>query len=86
MTALVYANKGNLPASSGGSPYYKVRRHLDFVAQQLGLDFQYMPIDKKPDYPVTSPFDWQRSAYITEKKSGVFIGIVGEYRQQVKRT
>ncbi|MEK7621163.1 MAG: phenylalanine--tRNA ligase subunit beta [Patescibacteria group bacterium] len=85
MTALVYANKKSASTSSGGSPYYKVRRHLDFVAQQLGLDFQYMPIDKKPDYPVTSPFDWQRSAYITEKKSGVFIGIVGEYRQQVKK-
>lgn len=79
MTALVYANK----KSAKSAPYYKVRRYLDFVAEQLGLTFEYSPIDKKPNYPVTAPFDWQRSAYITEKNSGVFIGIVGEYRQQV---
>ncbi len=79
MTALVYANKKSAP----GSPFYMVRRYLDFIAQQLGLVFEYSAIDKKPKYPVTAPFDHARSAYITEKNSGVFIGIVGEYRQQV---
>lgn len=79
MTALVYANK----KSSKGSAYYNVRSQLDFLAAQLGLAFEYAAVDKKPDYPVTAPFDYQRSAYITEKNSGVFIGIVGEYRQQV---
>lgn len=79
MLALVYANK----KSSGGAPFYKVRRYLDFVAQQLGLVFEYMPIDKKPDYPVTAPFDWKRSAYISEKTTGTLIGIIGEYRPQV---
>lgn len=79
MIAMVYANK----KSTKDTPYYKVRRHLDFVAESLGLTFEYSAIDKKPDYPVTAAFDWKRSAYITEKNSGVFIGIVGEYRQQV---
>lgn len=79
MTSMVYANK----KAFKGSPFFVVRRYLDFVASQLGLELQYSQIDKKPDYPVTSPFDWQRSAYITEKKSGVFLGIIGEYRQAV---
>lgn len=79
MTALVYANKKSTP----GSPYFTVKRYLDFIAQQLGLVFEYSAIDKKPNYPVTAPFDYTRSAYITEKQSGVFIGIIGEYRQQV---
>lgn len=79
MLALVYANK----KSTSGAPYYRVRRYLDFIAEQLGLVFEYKPIDKKPDYPVTAPFDWKRSAYITEKNSGIFIGIIGEYRSQV---
>ncbi len=79
MTALVYASK----KSEDSSPFYKVRRQLDFIAQQLGLVFEYSVIDKKPDYPVTAPFDYKRSAYITDKNSGTFIGIVGEYRQQV---
>lgn len=79
MIALVYANK----KSTKDAAFYTVRRYLDFIANQLGLVFEYSPIDKKPDYPVTSSFDHTRSAYITEKKSGVFIGIVGEYRQAV---
>ena len=79
MTSIVYANKKSIK----GAPFFAVRRYLDFVASQLGLEFVYSPIDKKPDYPVTAPFDWQRSAYITEKKSGVFLGIIGEYRQAV---
>ena len=83
MTAMVYANKKSTSPPAGGAPYYMVRRYLDFVAESLGLRFEYSAIDKKPDYPVTAAFDWKRSAYITEKKSGVFIGIVGEYRQQV---
>lgn len=79
MTAMVYANK----KPTKGAPFFVIRRYLDFIASQLGLEFEYNAIDKKPDYPVTAPFDWQRSAYITEKKSGVFIGIIGEYRQAV---
>ncbi len=81
MTALVYANK----KSTSGSPYFMVRSYLDFIAKQLGLVFEYSTIDKKPNYPVTAPFDHSRSAYITEKQSGVFIGIIGEYRQQVTK-
>lgn len=81
MTALVYANKKSVK----GAPFYMVRSYLDFVAEQLGLVFEYSAIDKKPNYPVTAPFDHTRSAYITEKQSGVFIGIVGAYRQQVVR-
>ena len=83
MTAMVYANKKSTNPPAGGAPFFVVRRYLDFVASQLGLEFVYSPIDKKPDYPVTAPFDWQRSAYVTEKKSGVFLGIIGEYRQAV---
>lgn len=79
MTSMVYANKKSIK----GASFFVVRRYLDFVANQLGLEFEYKAIGKKPDYPVTAPFDWQRSAYITDKKSGVFIGIVGEYRQAV---
>lgn len=79
MTSIVYANKKSIK----GAPFFVVRSYLDFVASQLGLEFVYSPIDKKPDYPGTSPFDWQRSAYITERTSGVFLGIIGEYRQAV---
>ncbi len=79
MIALVYANKKSI----NYAPYYKIRRQLDFIAEQLGLVFEYSVIDKKPEYPVTAPFDYKRSAYITEKNSGTFIGIIGEYRKQV---
>lgn len=79
MIAMVYANK----KTTKGSPYFVMRRNLDFLASQLGLIFDYQPIDKKPDYPVTAPFDFARSAFVTEKQTGTFIGIIGEYRTQV---
>ena len=79
MTALVYASK----KAKDSAPYFAVRRYLDFIAKQLGLSFEYSPIDKKPNYPVTAPFDYTRSAYITDKASGTFLGIIGEYRSSV---
>ena len=34
-------------------------------------------------YPVTAPFDFKRSALVTTKETGTFIGIVGEYKPKV---
>lgn len=80
MLALVYASK--LPIRS---PYYHARYYLDYLAARLGLTLIYKAIDTDPDFPVTRPFDHTRSALVTDKSSGVFIGMVGEYRTEVLR-
>lgn len=81
MFAFVYANK----KPKEGAPFYKAKRHLDFLAAQLGLGFDYSVINDSPEYPVTSVFNLERSAYVREKKSGVFVGIIGEYLPRAKK-
>ena len=36
-------------------------------------------------YPVTAPFEYRRSALVSDTASGEFIGIVGEYRKSVAK-
>jgi phenylalanyl-tRNA synthetase beta chain len=80
MTALVYAD-----SKSSAAAYYYARQTLDYLGTSLGLLFNYSPITDKPDYAVTRPFDTGRSAYVTEKTTGAFIGIIGELTPTVRR-
>lgn len=79
MLAAVTAHK----RSEAGAPYYHTKRLLDFIASRLGLEFRYEQIKEDPGYPVTAPFQPLRSALVTEKGTGVFVGIVGEYKPSV---
>ena len=79
MLALTMASK--YPASS--APYYEAKRLLDYVGEFLGLDLMYEPLEADPNYPVTAPFEYRRSALVTDKRTGIFIGIVGEYKKSV---
>lgn len=65
--------------------YYSARRYLDFLAEILGLELEYKPIEQKPGFPVTAAFEYSRSALVSDKKSGIFIGIIGEYTQLVMK-
>lgn len=78
MISLVYTDK-----KSTKSAYYNARRYLDFLAERLGYTLVYSPIEKDPGYPVTAPFDFKRSALVTVKEVDVFLGIVGEFKQNV---
>lgn len=79
MLGLVIAGKKPLD----GAPYYNAKRMLDFLAVQLGLELVYDPIKDDPGYPVMAPFDYRRAALVTDKKTGTFLGIVGEYKLSV---
>jgi phenylalanyl-tRNA synthetase beta chain len=81
MVALVVANKKPQP----GAAYYEAKRQLDYLASSLGLDLHYAPIDADPNYPVTAPFEYRRSALVTDAKTDTFLGIVGEYKKSVAR-
>ncbi len=76
MLGLVYAN------SKADNAYYEVRKYLDYLLGSFGIELQYTAIEDSPDYPVTSSFDLARSAYVITK-DGDFLGIVGEYREDV---
>jgi phenylalanyl-tRNA synthetase beta chain len=81
MLAFVVANKKSQP----GAAYYEAKRQLDYLASSLGLDLIYSPIDADPNYPVTAPFEYRRSAMVTDAKTDTFLGIVGEYKKSVAR-
>jgi len=81
MIALVVANKKN----QQGTAYYEAKRLLNYLAQSLGLELQFSPMEADPNYPVTAPFEYRRSALVTDKKTDTFLGIVGEYKKSVAR-
>jgi phenylalanyl-tRNA synthetase beta chain len=81
MVALVIASKTPQP----GSAYYRAKKMLDYLGASLGLDLVYTPIDTDPNYPVTAPFEYRRSALVTDKTTDTFLGIVGEYKKSTAR-
>lgn len=82
MIALTITNKK--PQES--APYYEAKRQLDYLGESLGLEFAYTPLDAAPGYPVTAPFEYRRSALVTDAKTNTFLGIVGEYKKSVVRS
>jgi phenylalanyl-tRNA synthetase beta chain len=80
MLALTFASK---KADNVG--YYQAKAMLDYLGESLGLNLVYEPIESEPNYPVTTPFEYRRSAIVTDKNTGTFLGIVGEYKKPVTR-
>ncbi len=76
---LTYASKKTKP----GAAFYEARTFLDYLGTALGLELDYQPVDKDPGYPITKPYDLSRSAYVSVRGSGVFLGMIGEYRTEV---
>ncbi|HSW77612.1 MAG TPA: phenylalanine--tRNA ligase subunit beta [Candidatus Chromulinivoraceae bacterium] len=68
-----------------GAAYYEAKRILDYLAASLGLELRYAPMEVDPNYPVAAPFEHRRSALVTDRKTGTFLGIVGEYKKSVVR-
>ncbi len=75
---IVYANKNDYQSS----PLYTIRRVIDVLAKNIGVEIIAKPADTNMDYPVTAPFELSRSAmiYTTDKK---FIGMIGELKVSV---
>lgn len=83
MVAAVYAS--NAKTKNEGAPFYKAKALLNHLGKSFNLDLVYKPVDDKPDYPVTAPFNFARSAYVIDGKSGTFLGIIGEYKTSVRK-
>lgn len=81
VTALAYASKN----ANQGAAYYQARVYLDELAAKLGLTLVYEPIKDKPKYAVTSPFAYERSAFVRDEASGTFIGVIGEFTATTRR-
>ena len=77
-TDIVYAAK----KPGTGAPFYKIRRLVEQLARDLGVELVFKPIEQERNFPVTAPFEQSRSALV-ETADGRFIGMVGELKQSV---
>jgi phenylalanyl-tRNA synthetase beta chain len=84
MLALVYAANAKNSTDSGAA-YYTARAYADYLARSLHTEFEYKAIESDPGYEVTKPYDWKRSAYVSDRETGTFLGIIGEYTNAAKK-
>lgn len=80
MLSLVSAGKIIKP----GRAYYVARFYLDELAKSFGIKLAYKPIEKKIDFPVTQPFDIERSALVFDAVTNNAVGIIGEFKSSVR--
>lgn len=85
MLAFVYSENDKKTLPESGAAYYKAKVYLDYIATKLGTKFEYKAITDKVEFQVTKPFDLKRSALVSDKKSGNFIGIIGEFTSSIKK-
>lgn len=67
-----------------GAPFYEVKQYLSYLAESLGIEFVYEPLEAEHDYPVTQPFEAKRSARIWNADKTERVGVIGEFRRSVK--
>jgi phenylalanyl-tRNA synthetase beta chain len=72
--------------TDAGAAYYQAKKLLDYLGTSLGMTFVYSPIDSDPGYDESAPFDHRRSGMVSDKASGEYIGIIGEYKSAVKKS
>jgi phenylalanyl-tRNA synthetase beta chain len=75
-----------LAGKQKGAAFYQAKKILDYVASSFGLTFLYQPISDEPVTAESAPFEHRRSARVYEKASGECIGIIGEYKNSVKKS
>ena len=68
-----------------GAPYYQARQYLTALCERLGLNLTFAPIDKDPGFAITAPYDYKRSAMVSDANTGTYLGIIGEFNQSVLR-
>jgi phenylalanyl-tRNA synthetase beta chain len=68
-----------------GAALYGARAFLDALAASFGCDLSYAPVTKDPAVPVADVYDLARAASVTVRQTGEFLGMVGEFKPQVRK-
>lgn len=68
-----------------GSAYYQTKHYLDRLGKNYGLEFNYKPIAKLPSAGLAQPYKKGRSALVSVKSSGKDLGIIGEFKTDVRQ-
>ncbi|MDB5186301.1 MAG: Phenylalanine-tRNA ligase beta subunit [Candidatus Saccharibacteria bacterium] len=90
LISLVYAANDKVVDPASGAAYYEARKYLDYLTERLGISLVYTPFIQEDDLeekcPVIQPFDLKRAALIHVKDSNILLGMVGEYKDTVKKS
>jgi phenylalanyl-tRNA synthetase beta chain len=68
-----------------GAPYYQAKYLFEYVIKKYGIDVEFKQMDSEIDSPIAAPFEYRRSAMVIDRKTGIFIGIIGEFKKSVSR-
>jgi phenylalanyl-tRNA synthetase beta chain len=79
--SLVYASKKTLD----GAPFFKARAILEYLAERLKLKLAYEQLGSESTSPLAAPFEQMRAAIVTDTSTGLFLGVLGEYKKNVSR-
>ncbi len=78
-TGLVVASSGKL--KKPGAAYYQARKYLVALS---GAELEFKTVSEAmQQYAVVQPYDLNRSALVSVKASGEFLGIIGEFKASV---
>lgn len=66
------------------APFYEVKQYVEYLADSLGIELSYEPLEAEHDYPVTQPFEAKRSARIWNADKTERVGVIGEFRRSVR--
>lgn len=68
-----------------GAAYYEAKQYLEYLASQLGVELGYESLEPSHDYPLSQPFEYRRSARVYEKQTHTRLGVIGEFKNSVKK-
>ena len=83
MLDLVYAASDK--AKKTGAAFYEAREFLANLVADFGLELEFRPIKAEEEYQVVKPYDHARSAQVFVKGTDMALGMVGEYKQSVRK-
>lgn len=88
LLALVFAVDQKAAANYKGAPYYQAVAYLNYLLAKLNVNFELKILDDNSDSlkHAASPFATARSALIIEKESGEAFGVIGEFKNSVKKS
>ncbi len=69
---------------AAGDAYYQAKAFLEYVANRYGIVPTFIVLDESED-SITRPFEPQRSAWVVDAKTGIRLGVIGEFRGPVRK-
>lgn len=66
-----------------GAAYYDAKHMLEYALSPLGVDVEYKALTEES--ALTAPFEPKRSALVTDRVTGLVLGVVGEFKKSVQK-